>query len=120
MAGAASAIYGVAAADWNSKNNSQDLFAPCYGWTVAFAKSIHWRNNGNGTFTRVEDQTKYTQYTGFPTGKASFGSMPRDYDNDGDVDLFEVMTHGVGDGDGSVHSTVLSNTAGVFSGTSAG
>ncbi len=114
MAGAASAIYGVAAADWNG-DGFTDLFAPCYGWTVAFAKSIHWRNNGNGTFTRVEDQTKYTQYTGFPTGKASFGSMPRDYDNDGDVDLFEVMTHGVGDGDGSVHSTVLTNTAGVFS-----
>ena len=79
------------------------------------AKSIHWRNNGNGTFTRVEDQTNYTQYTGFPTGKASFGSMPRDYDNDGDVDLFEILTHGEGDGDGSVHSTVLTNTAAVHS-----
>lgn len=109
IAGAASAIYGVAAADWDGDGDT-DLFAPCYGWTVFLAKSIHWRNNGDGTFTRVEDQTGYSQYTGFPYGRASFGSMPRDYDNDGDVDLFEILTHGVGDGDGSVHSTVLTNT----------
>jgi hypothetical protein len=109
MAGAASAIYGVAAADWDGDGDT-DLFAPCYGWTQVNAKSIHWRNNGDGTFSRVEDQTGYSLYTGFPSGKASFGSMPRDYDNDGDVDLFEILTHGVGDGDGSVHSTVLTNT----------
>jgi len=114
MTGAASAIYGVAAADWDGDGDT-DLFAPCYGWTQLYAKSIQWRNNGNGTFSRVEDLTKYSQYTGFPSGKASFGSMPRDYDNDGDVDLFEVMTHGVGDGDGSVHSTVLTNTGTVHS-----
>ncbi|MBP7148627.1 MAG: CRTAC1 family protein [Acidobacteria bacterium] len=114
MSGAASAIYGVAAADWDGDGDT-DFFAPCYGWTVVLAKSIHWRNNGNGTFTRVEDQSKYTQYTGFPTGKASFGSMPRDYDDDGDIDLLEILTHGVGDGDGSVHSTVLTNTNDVFS-----
>jgi len=112
IAGAASAIYGVAAADWDGDGDT-DLFAPCYGWTVFYAKSIHWRNNGNATFTRVEDQTGYSQYTGFPSGRASFGSMPRDYDNDGDVDLLEILTHGVGDGDGSVHSTVLTNTGSV-------
>jgi hypothetical protein len=114
MGGAASAIYGVAAADWDGDGDT-DLFAPCYGWTQVNAKSIQWRNNGDGTFARVEDQTGYSLYTGFPSGKASFGSMPRDYDNDGDVDLFEILTHGVGDGDGSVHSTVLTNTGSTHS-----
>ncbi len=114
IAGAASAVYGAASADWNN-DGFADFFAADYGWTVIGSKSIHWKNNLTGTFTRYEDTSKYSQYTGFPTGMASFGSMPRDYDNDGDVDLLEVLTHGKGDGDGTVHSTVLTNTNNVFS-----
>ncbi|MCU0254865.1 MAG: VCBS repeat-containing protein, partial [Acidobacteria bacterium] len=45
VGGAVSAIYGVAAADWDGDGDT-DLFAPCYGWTQVNAKSIQWRNNG--------------------------------------------------------------------------
>ena len=111
---AVTSIYGLAACDWNN-DGFTDLFAPSYSHTRPAARSIHWQNNRDGTFTQVQDTTHYTEYTGYESGMASFGSMPRDYDNDGDIDFFEILVHGYGDGAGSVHSTVLTNTNNVFS-----
>jgi len=107
------AIYGVAACDWNN-DGFTDLFAPSYSHTRASARSRHFRNNGDGTFTEVQEETGYTEYTGYQSGRASFGCMPADFDNDGDIDLFEILTHGRGDGSGAVHSTVLVNEDGIF------
>jgi hypothetical protein len=107
-------IYGIAAWDWND-DGFMDLFAPPYSHTAAGSVPIHWQNNGDGTFTQVQSTTNFDDYRGSGSGKASFGSMPRDYDNDGDIDFFEILTHGVGDGAGLVHSTTVTNVDGVFS-----
>jgi len=107
------AIYGVAACDWNN-DGFTDIFAPSYSHTRPAARSRHWRNNGDGTFTEVQEESNYTQYTGYQSTRASFGCMPADFDNDGDIDLFEILTHGRGDGASNVHSTVLVNENDVF------
>jgi len=107
-------VYAVAASDWND-DGRVDLFAPSYAWTVLNAVSVHWRNNGDGTVTEVQASTNYDDHRGTLSGVASFGSMFRDYDNDGDSDFVEILTHGTGDGAGSVHSTAVTNQAGVFS-----
>ncbi len=111
---AVTSVYGVASWDWNDDGYA-DLFAPSYSWTAFGADSIHWRNNGDGTFTQVQDQTGYNAYTGFLSTRASFGSMPADFDNDGDVDYMEILTHGDGDGANGVHTTAVANVDGVFS-----
>ncbi|ANM30275.1 hypothetical protein ABI59_12805 [Acidobacteria bacterium Mor1] len=103
-------VYAVATFDWDG-DGDMDLFAPPYSRTVFDSYARHWRNNGDGTFTRVESSTNYDDYRGFPLQKVSFGTMPRDYDNDGDMDFLEIMTHG----DGSVYSATATNNAGVFS-----
>jgi hypothetical protein len=114
LGSATTSVYGIAAFDWNN-DGFTDLFAPAYAWTVLNSVSLHWRNNGNGTFTRVEATTNYDDYRGTLSGVASFGSMPRDFDNDGDTDFLEILTHGQGDGPGEVHSTAVANVGGVFS-----
>ena len=111
---AATCNYAVGAWDWNS-DGYQDLFAATYSNTAVGARSIHWRNNHDGTFTQVQTTTGYGTYVGYQTGRSSFGSMPRDYDNDGDIDHLEVITHGAGDGASGVHTTTVTNNAGVFS-----
>ncbi|UCF66275.1 MAG: CRTAC1 family protein [Acidobacteriota bacterium] len=106
-------VYAVAAFDWND-DGFTDLFAPPYSRTVFWSLPRHWRNNGDGTFTQVQDTTNYDEYRGILGQKVSFGTMPRDYDNDGQIDFFEIMTHGEGDGASGVHSTVATNIDGVF------
>ncbi|MEW5805783.1 MAG: CRTAC1 family protein [Acidobacteriota bacterium] len=110
---AATCIYGIATWDWN-EDGFADLFAPPYAWTALGSVPRHWRNNGNGTFTQVQSDSDYDLYRGTGSGVASFGSMPRDFDNDGDIDFFEILTHGEGDGDGSVHSTTVPDDNDVF------
>jgi len=110
--------YAVSAADTNG-DGFMDIFASNY----CRDHSIHWQNNGNGTFTQVQASTNYGQYIGEPGGTwrgdrymtCSWGSMPRDFDNDRDIDLFEIITHGWGDGANGVHSTVVLNENNVFS-----
>jgi hypothetical protein len=114
IASATSAVYGVATVDWND-DGLPDLFAPSYSHTAAGSTPIHWMNNGDGTFSQVQGDTDYDLYRGYGSGKASFGSMFWDYDNDGDMDFLEILTHGVGDGAGQVHTTVVTNIDDVFS-----
>ncbi len=111
---ALSAVYACAAGDYNS-DGYPDIFVPSYSHTAPGAVPYLWRNNGDGTFTAVQEETNYDDYGGYQSDRASFGSMPFDYDNDGDIDFFEIFTHGRGDGDGYYHSTVVTNTDNVFS-----
>ncbi len=113
-------VYAVAAFDWNN-DGFMDLFAPPYSRSVPDSTARHWKNNGDGTFTQVQQTTDYHRHRGwpsfsiFPLSNVSFGTMPRDFDNDGDIDFFEIMTHGTGDGGSGTHSTVVSNLNEVFS-----
>jgi enediyne biosynthesis protein E4 len=100
--------YAVNAADWNN-DGWVDLFAGNY----CRAHSVHWKNNGNGTFTQVQTETHYGDYIGddsYGQAKCSWGSMPRDFDNDGDIDLFEIMVHG----GQRFYSCPLVNEGGIF------
>lgn len=101
--------YAVTAADTNN-DGFMDLFSSNY----CQGPSIHWQNNGNGTFSQVQASTNYGQFVGPPFGArwtCSFGSMPRDFDNDGDIDFFELLVHGR---ESTEHSTVLVNDNNVF------
>lgn len=113
IGGATTVVYAVAAFDGNG-DGWTDLYAPSYGHTQPGQVSVEWRNNGNGTFTQVQSSTRYDQNRGYPTDYAGFGTMPGDFDGDGDVDFIELMTHGRLDGASGVHSTVVSNSGGLW------
>ncbi|MBN2054342.1 CRTAC1 family protein [bacterium] len=107
--GALTAVYAVATMDWND-DGLMDLFQPSYSHTAVGAQYYHWRNNGDGTFTNVTVETNYGEIGGYGSGFASFGSMPFDYDNDGDMDFFELLVHG----NRKVYSTVVTNIDNVW------
>jgi hypothetical protein len=92
--------YASTTTDWNN-DGYPDLFAATYG-----TDGVHWKNDGDGTFTRYEEVSQYGLHNRY-----SWGSMPRDFDNDGDFDLFEIIVHGYPT---SKRSCVLINDNNVF------
>ena len=108
-----SVTYALATMDWNN-DGFMDLFVPLYDYLNSALTCLHWRNNGNGTFSQVQDASGYNANCGINKGSlvASFGSMPRDYDNDGDIDFTEIFVHG-GTQRGR-YSGPVRNDAGVF------
>jgi len=109
-----SVAYAMSSFDWNN-DGFMDLFVPLYDYLNTSLTCLHWRNNGDGTFTQVQSTSHYNQYCGALTNSlvASFGSMPRDYDNDGAVDFNEIYVHG-GTQRGR-YSGPVRNVNGVFS-----
>ncbi len=88
--------FAVSAFDYDNDNNI-DLFAPTYANAATGSidrHSILYRNNGNGTFTQTQSQANYDIFRGHVGQYSSFGTMPRDYDNDGDFDFAELIVHG--------------------------
>lgn len=111
LGGKVTSVYAVAAFDWNN-DGWMDLFAPTYSRTALLADSPHWRNNGDGTFTQVQATTGYDDHRGPGASIVSFGSYPRDYDNDGTDEFIEAIVHGTGDyqdGTQGLHTTVVEN-----------
>jgi enediyne biosynthesis protein E4 len=108
ISGFLTSVYAVAAMDWNGDGYT-DIFEPSYSHTNPNATYYHWQNNGDGTFTDVNAQSEYGIYGGYESGRSSFGSMPFDYDNDGDIDFLELWVHGRNDGPVGRHTTTVTN-----------
>jgi hypothetical protein len=110
----ASVTYALSTFDWNN-DGWMDLFVPLYDYLNTALTCLHWRNNGNGTFTQVQDTSQYNANCGVLKQSlvASFGSMPRDYDNDGQIDFNEIFVHG--GTDRGKFSGPVKNLDGVFS-----
>ncbi|MCA8934875.1 MAG: CRTAC1 family protein [Planctomycetes bacterium] len=112
--------YGAAACDFNN-DGWPDIAVANYGrqWNRL------WKNNGDGTFTDVApelgvdgDEIRHGKYPAWAKRQTegpwrsngnTFSLSPADFDNDGDIDLFDAnITHGWA-GDSSDLSCVLVN-----------
>lgn len=85
-------LYGANVADWNN-DGWPDVITSPYCRTGGSL----WMNNGDGTFTDVAASTGYSARTmGGDGGQnlCQWEGMPADYDNDGDLDILQVMVHG--------------------------
>lgn len=89
-------VHGATATDWNND-----------GWpdilTSAYCRSggSLWRNNGDGTFTDVAAQAGYSSQkmggdvvSGSPRALCQWAALPADFDNDGDIDIAQMLVHG--------------------------
>ena len=85
-------LYGTNVADWNN-DGWPDVITSPYCRTGGSL----WMNNGDGTFTDVASAIGYSaQNMGGDGGQnlCQWEGMPADFDNDGDVDILQVMVHG--------------------------
>lgn len=85
-------LYGMNVADWNNDGWPDVITAP-----YCRTGGSLWMNNGDGTFTDVAGTTGYNaQALGGDNGQrlCQWEGMPADFDNDGDIDVLQVMVHG--------------------------
>ncbi len=102
-------MFGSCVVDWNNDGWPDIATAP-----YCRTNGQLWKNNGNGTFTNVATQTGYNaRYMNGDNGQTlcMWGSMPEDFDNDGDMDFFFSLVHGGNDA-GEGHSTIVTNGGG--------
>lgn len=99
---------GITPLDWNN-DGWMDLMEPVYGRMKGLGMSRLMTNTGSvtsGWFSTV-GTTDYGRDVGLRCDSermpmpqfdwykpSSFGSIPRDFDNDGDMDVLELLTHG--------------------------
>ena len=92
--------YGVSASDINN-DGKMDLVASTY----CYENSIHWENRGN-SFVSVGATSHLGDQVGPDYATCSWGEIPMDFDNDGDIDFFQLLVHG---GDGGPRTGLLVN-----------
>ncbi len=90
--------YGATVTDWNNDGWPDILTCP-----YCRTEGTLWRNNGDGTFTDVTAEIGYTSKNGM-TGNVDPGigarelcqweALPADFDNDGDMDIAQMLVHG--------------------------
>jgi hypothetical protein len=87
--------YGSFNFEWDSENNlSRDIGIPWNLVTYNIASNYDWENPGSYPNYRVT---------------TSSGTYPRDFDNDGDMDLFQAVLHGTNGDETPYHSAILTN-----------
>jgi len=99
-------MFGACAVDWNNDGWADIATAP-----YCRTGGQLWKNNGDGTFTDMAAQAGYNaRYMQGDNGQnlCMWGSMPEDYDNDGDMDFFFSLVHGGNDA-GEGHSAIVTN-----------
>lgn len=108
-------LYGASVTDWNN-DGWQDILTSPYCRT----EGTLWKNNGNGTYTNYTQESGYTAKNGmygnidgnasllFPRELCQWEALPYDYDNDGDMDIAQMLVHGGLDA-GEGHSPLTIN-----------
>jgi hypothetical protein len=91
--------YGAGITDWNNDGWPDILTCP-----YCRTNGTLWMNNGDGTFSDVTDLVGYTGKNGMtgnvdpaPLGArelCQWEALPADYDNDGDMDIAQMLVHG--------------------------
>lgn len=90
--------YGATVTDWNNDGWPDILTCP-----YCRTNGTLWMNNGDGTFTDATIEANYTANNGMK-GNVDPGigardlcqweALPSDYDNDGDMDVAQMLVHG--------------------------
>jgi hypothetical protein len=100
-------MYGSCVVDWNNDGWPDIATAP-----YCRTGGQLWKNNGDGTFTNVAGSVGYNaRYMQGDNGQnlCMWGSVPEDYDNDGDIDFFFTLVHGGTDANEG-RSTIMVNS----------
>ncbi len=87
-------LYGLNTTDYNN-DGWMDIVSSPY----CRSDGSIWQNNGDGTFTDVADAVNYSanhmNRDDNPNANlCQWEAMPADFDNDGDIDLLQVLVHG--------------------------
>ena len=108
--------YGASSTDWNNDGLPDIITAP-----YCRSGGNLWKNNGNGTFTDMAGPANYSaqHMTGDvdgsgPRALCQWAAQPADFDNDGDMDLAQILVHG--GLDANEGRTTISVNAGAGSG----
>lgn len=90
--------YGATITDWNNDGWPDILTCP-----YCRTDGTLWMNNGDGTFSNFTAESGYTAKNGM-TGNVDPGigarelcqweALPADFDNDGDMDIAQMLVHG--------------------------
>jgi hypothetical protein len=111
--------YGASVTDWNNDGWPDILTSP-----YCRTNGTLWKNNGDGTFTDFTYPTGYTAKNGMMGNNdpglgfrelCQWEALPADYDNDGDMDIAQMLIHGGLDAN-EAHSplTINSGAAGDY------
>jgi hypothetical protein len=101
-------LYGLNTTDYNN-DGLMDIVSSPY----CRSDGSIWQNNGDGTFTDVGHMVNYSanhmNRDDSPNANlCQWESMPADFDNDGDIDLLQVLVHG-GYDNGVGRTTIAAN-----------
>lgn len=98
-------LYGASITDWNNDRYPDILTSP-----YCRTEGTLWKNMGNGKFENYSEKANYTAKNGmygnidvggslsnllvFPRETCQWEALPYDYDNDGDMDIAQLLVHG--------------------------